>query len=115
MKNRYFIILMILLIAIYVFIINVVAEIMVAPKSLDFIGGEGGNGQRIAIGSSVSILHTGNRWYGKLLGYDGNYRLYLCHAIPLPLNYGETNFIYSHLVFLAILILIVFFKIRKGG
>lgn len=124
------------LIVIYIFIVNLIPEILrtgifdevVIPDQMiqqKNASGEGGNAilQSVGFGDSVSVTVTRPRWYGtryevmarnaSLYGDIEESHLYIFGISPsIPLKYKSINFIYIHIVFL---IIIVFIILYKGG
>ena len=119
MKNWQKIGIVILLIASYIFLINIFANLIsISQDNYEISETEtiiSGNIVQIGVGQSVNVQVTRNRWYGTIYETDGKAYLYLFRLIKLPHKIKNYNFIWFHLIFLIILILfsILIFTKRK--
>jgi len=53
----------------------------------------------------VSVTVKKDRWYGRIIENDGLSNLYLFYFIRLPLKRGNFNYLYAHILFSIIIIL----------
>jgi len=107
--NKFFLIF--LLIILYLILTNFGAGFITQQVQTSNQTQGGGTMLTIGIQDSVSISVTRPRFYGTIEEANGNSILYLAKIIPLPLKKEGFSFMYFHIPFLVLLLIIL----MKGG
>ena len=102
----------------YILIINFIAN-FISLQDFSFSNLSetmtGGDSQKIGLGSSVSLSINRPRPYGNTVESGGNSKLYLFGLIPLPLKSNGINFIYFHIIFALIIVILLYRNLGKTG
>jgi len=109
MKNWQKIGIIIFSIVFYVILINIFANLISTSQENYEISKSKTLGLmevKINIGESVSVQVTRNRWYGTIHENNGKAYLHLFNLVKLPHKIKNYNFVWFHLIFLIIFILL---------
>lgn len=101
----------VVIIVLYVFLINFFSVFFASEISSGIIQDNQASGMLdVKIGASVGVSVVKNRFYGRINEYSTEHikvsYLYLFYFIKLPLLIHETNFLYFHIIFILLMIMI---------
>jgi len=122
MRTIYKILLVLFLVIGYILTINIFANLILITSNNQEITTKtiikGGTTVNIGVSESVSVTVTRNKFYGTIIINNGKEYLYLFDFIMLPKKIKNYNFIWFHLIFLSIIILVsilIFIKPKENG